>query len=179
MKRSRKLFALGGVIASALWLMIGSVVASDSSLNAYGLSDVQVALADDAFIDWYAPSDPSFETQNEFISLMFANAASKGGETSLTGGEPATIHVTVTKFDILSTLELFFCCASNEVAAIFELRDAATGEAIRGPELLNFNHMGVGGVFGALASTEGQDQLTRVMNLIEAGTIAWLSPPSE
>ena len=177
MKRSAKYFALTGALLLAVSAMFASARANEGDLAVFGLSEVEVEIAEDAFIDWYAPSDPNFETQNDFIKLIFANAATKGGEAALTGGDPVLMRITVNRFDILSTLELFFCCASNEVAATFELADPVTGEVVKGPELLEFNHMGLGGVFGALASTEGRDQLSRVMSLIEAGTLVWLSPP--
>ncbi|MEL7466799.1 MAG: DUF6778 family protein [Pseudomonadota bacterium] len=176
MKRFLSIIALAGGLSFGGPAGIAS--SSEAVGDVFGLSDVDVSIAEGAFIDWYAPSDPSFETQREFISLIFLNGATRGGEAVLSGAEPVEMLITVTRFDILSTLELFFCCAANEIEAEFELRDPRTGDRVLGPEVLNFDHMGVGGLFGAIASSEGEDQLQRVMSLIEAGTAEWLSDPS-
>lgn len=174
MVRLLSVYAIVGVA----FAIVGALTASAQTpveTAQYGFSDVVVEIAEDAFIDWNAPNDPSFETERDFIKLLFANGASKGAEKALVGGKPALLRVTVTRFDILSTLELFFCCAVNEVAGTFELIDAATGDVVLGPTDLAFNHVGVGGVFAVMRSAEGGGQLDRIMHLIGQGAITWLT----
>ena len=162
---------------SAFAILAASFARAEGDPSSFGVSSIEVAIAADAVIDWNPPDEPNFAVERDFIILMFQNGVREGAERVLTGDAPAELRIAVTRFDILSTLELFFCCGMNEVDAVFELSDPATGDVIIPPSPLSFDHIGRGGVFGALADAEGEDQITRLIGLIADGTEAWLTAP--
>ena len=68
-----------------------------------------------------------------------------------------------------------FCCARNEVMADYILIDAETGEEIAGAQKLNFDHVGRGGFLALLDRNNGEDQLSRLFDIISDGTSSWLT----
>ena len=58
--------------------------------------------------------------------------------------------------------------------ADYLLIDAVNGEVIAGSKTLNFDHFGRGGFLAFLDREEGEDQLSRLFDLISEGTSDWL-----
>ena len=138
------------------------------------IAEVAVTIDDTAFVDWNRPSTAIYEIQNDIIRQVFRAAALDGAERSLVGQRPAVLSINITYFDILSDLEQIFCCARNEVMADYLLIDATNGEVIAGANTLNFDHVGRGGFLALLDREEGEDQLSRLFDLISEGTSNWL-----
>ena len=161
--------------AGAAFVATGASEAQAAEVGgAYRLVGVETSIAPDASIDWNAPDDPAYELQDAFIKAIFDAGATDGAAEALLGPRPATLRITVTRFDILSTWELFFCCAVNEVDAIYELVDAETGAVVVAPRSVSFDHIGRGGLVAAISAAEGRDQLQRLADIIREGTTDWL-----
>ena len=168
------LATIAAVSFVAMLIIAPSMSSSQNAGSLYSLGDVVVEIAEDAEIDWNDPSEAAFEIERDMIRILFENAVKDGASIALTGETPARLQVTVTRFDILSTFELFFCCAVNEVAARFRLTNAADGSQIRGEDELVFDHIGRGGVFAAVAAEEGNDQIQRLSTIIREQTANWI-----
>ena len=139
------------------------------------IAEVAVTIDKDAFVDWNRPGSAIYSIQNDIIRQVFRTAALDGAESSLVGSQPAVLSINITHFDILSDIEQLFCCARNEVMADYVLIDAATGDQIAGAEALNFDHVGRGGFLALLDRNNGEDQLSRLFDIISEGTSAWLT----
>ncbi len=139
------------------------------------IADVAVTIDEKAFIDWNRPSSAIFQIQNDIIRQVFRTAALDGAERAATGARPAVLSINITYFDILSDFEQLFCCARNEVMADYLLVDAETGEEIVGVQTLNFDHIGRGGFLALVDRNTGEDQLSRLFDMISEGTSMWLA----
>ncbi|MEM7547111.1 MAG: DUF6778 family protein [Pseudomonadota bacterium] len=136
---------------------------------------VNASVSETAIVDWNLPINTSDPSERIMITEIFRAAVLDTASQYDFSGRRAQVNVVVQQFDILSSIEIFFCCAVNEVAAIYELVDADSGEVLKPAELINFNHFGRGGVFAALAAAEGNDQLSRLNMIIREGTADWLA----
>ena len=171
----RRFLRCGAVIA---WLMgaVGAHAASEKSLaQQLQIAEVAVTIDEAAFVDWNRPSSAIFQIQNDIIRQVFRAAALEGAESALTGDKPAVLAINITHFDILSDIEQLFCCARNEVMANYLLIDAETGEEIAGSDALSFDHVGRGGFLALLDRSSGEDQLSRLFDIIAEGTSDWLT----
>ena len=139
------------------------------------IAEVAVTIDEQAFVDWNRPGSAIFQIQNDIIRQVFRSAALEGAENSLVGEKPAVLSINITHFDILSDIEQLFCCARNEVMADYILIDAETGEEIAGAQKLNFDHVGRGGFLALLDRNNGEDQLSRLFDIISDGTSSWLT----
>ena len=138
------------------------------------IADVAVTIDEAAFVDWNRPSSAIFQIQDDIIRQVFRAAALEGAENSLAGDRPVVLSITITHFDILSDLEQLFCCARNEVMADYLLIDAESGEVLAERQSLNFDHVGRGGFLALLDRGNGEDQLSRLFDMISGGTSSWL-----
>jgi hypothetical protein len=139
------------------------------------IAEVAVTIDEKAYIDWNRRSSAIHKIQNDIIRQVFRTAALDGAERTLSGDRLVVLSINVTYFDILSDLELLFCCARNEVMADYLLVDAETGEALAGGQTLNFDHVGRGGFLALLDQSSGEDQLSRLFDMIAEGTSDWLT----
>lgn len=139
------------------------------------IADVAVTIDETAFVDWHRPSSAIFQLQNDIIKQVFRSAALDGAESAVAGDRPAVLSINITYFDILSDVEQLFCCARNEVMADYLLVDAATGDVIAEAQTLNFDHVGRGGFLALLDRNSGEDQLSRLFDMISEGTASWLT----
>lgn len=139
------------------------------------IADVAVTIDEAAFVDWNRPSSAIFQLQDDIIRQVFRAAALDGAESTVSGNRPAVLAINITYFDILSDFEQLFCCARNEVMADYLLVDAETGEVIAEAETLNFDHVGRGGFLALLDRNTGEDQLSRLFDMISEGTASWLA----
>lgn len=139
------------------------------------IADVAVTIDEAAFVDWNRPSSAIFQLQNDIIRQMFRSAALDGAQSAVSGARPAVLSINITYFDILSDFEQLFCCARNEVMADYLLVDAETGEVIAEAQTLNFDHVGRGGFLALLDRNTGEDQLSRLFDMISEGTASWLT----
>ena len=139
------------------------------------VADVAVTSDEAAFVDWNRPSSAVFQIQNDIIRQVFRSAALGGAESSLFGDRPAVLSINITHFDILSDIEQLFCCARNEVMADYLLVGAESGEVIAEAETLNFDHVSRGGFLTLLDRNTGEDQPSRLYDIISSGTSSWLS----
>ncbi len=167
---------------AACWLAAwpaANAAAGEIGAN-YRLVGVETTIADDAWIDWNAPDDPAYELERAFIKAIFDAGATDGAAEALLGRRPVTLKIKVTRFDILSTWELFFCCAVNEVDAIYQLVDAETGATVVAAQPVSFDHIGRGGLAAVISAAEGRDQLRRLADIIRDRTTDWLldAPPA-
>ncbi len=163
---------------SPAWRVFGVRAAGDgeSALEQrLQVADVAVTSDEAAFVDWNRPSSAVFQIQNDIIQQFFRSAALDGAESSLFGDRPAVLSINITHFDILSDIEQLFCCARNEVMADYLLIDAESGEVIAEVETLNFDHVSRGGFLTLLDRNTGEDQLSRLYDIISSGTSSWLS----
>ncbi len=136
---------------------------------------VDVTFAESAYIEWNYPISAPNREELALIATLFRIGIEEAIEGRSGGVLDAVLKVEVERFDILSRLEVLFCCARNEVSAAFELIDAASGVVIKPRETLNFDHIGRGGVIGLLSASGGQDQLSYLQDIIRDGTWRWLS----
>lgn len=167
-----------GAFLAALIAVLGVRAAGDgeSALEQrLQVADVAVTIEEAAFVDWNRPSSAVFQIQNDIIRQVFRSAALDGAESSLFGDRPAVLSINITHFDILSDIEQLFCCARNEVMADYLLIDAESGEVIAEAETLNFDHVSRGGFLTLLNRNTGEDQLSRLYDIISSGTSSWLS----
>lgn len=139
------------------------------------IADVAVTIDEAAFIDWNRPSSAIFQIQNDIIRQVFRTAALDGATRTAAGDRPAVLSINITYFDILSDFEQLFCCARNEVMADYLLVDAETGEEIADVQTLNFDHIGRGGFLALVDRNTGEDQLSRLFDMISEGTSMWLA----
>ncbi len=139
------------------------------------IADVAVTIDEAAFVDWNRPSSAIFQLQNDIIRQVFRSAALDGAQSAVSGARPAVLSINITYFDILSDIEQLFCCAKNEVMADYLLVDAETGEVIAEAQTLNFDHVGRGGFLALLDRNTGEDQLSRLFDMISEGTAMWLT----
>ena len=138
------------------------------------IADVAVTIDETAFVDWNRQSSAIFQIQNDIIRQVFRAAALEGAQSSLVGDRPVVLSINITHFDILSDLEQLFCCARNEVMADYLLIDAESGEVLVELQSLNFDHVGRGGFLALLDRNTGEDQLSRLFDMISEGTSSWL-----
>ena len=160
--------------AAVLLFLAPGQSAAERLARTYSLASVEVGFDQDAFIDWNSPGSAAFEIERDLIRVLFEGAATDAASSAMIGVQPATLKISVIRFDILSTIELFFCCAVNEVSARFELVEPETGRPLAEAAVLNFDHVGRGGLIGAAAAEDGEDQLQRVARIIRQGAAAWI-----
>ena len=168
---------LSAVLAALLSVLAVRAAGDGENLLAQQvrIAEVAVTIDEGAFVDWNRPSTAIFEIQDDIIRQVFRAAALDGAETALVGQNPAVLSIKITHFDILSDLEQLFCCARNEVMADYQLIDATSGEVIAGSDSLNFDHVGRGGFLALLDRGNGEDQLSRLFDMISEGTATWLT----
>ncbi len=171
----RKLVRCGALFALLLSAMGVSAAADSSLAQQFQIAEVAVTIDEEAFVDWNRPSSAIFQIQNDIIRQVFRSAALEGAENALVGDRPAVLAINITHFDILSDIEQLFCCARNEVMANYILIDAETGEEIAGSQALSFDHVGRGGFLALLDRSSGEDQLSRLFDIIADGTSDWLT----
>lgn len=139
------------------------------------ISEFKTQVADDAAIDWYATSDVPEEQQRLFIEQIFKNGLADFNAAGSAGDRELALKIEVVKFDILSDFEQLFCCAINEIDAIYQVIDVKTGVALTDAEMVGFDHIGRGGFLGLLAAAQGEGQLDRLNAVIRENTEAWLA----
>lgn len=163
---------------AAMFSVLGVQAAGDDTgalTQQLQIAEVAVTIDEEAFVDWNRPGSAIFQIQDDIIRQVFRSAALEGAENSLAGDRPAVLSINITHFDILSDFEQLFCCARNEVMADYMLVDAATGEEIASANTLNFDHVGRGGFLAFIDRNNGEDQLSRLFDIISSGTSSWLS----
>lgn len=134
-----------------------------------------VSIADDAYIEWNFPLNEPNAGELAKIKHIFEGAIRDAAKMmNMTGQRDLVLRAEVVRLDILSRVEIFFCCAQNEVSAIYELVDAVTSEVVKPAEIVNFDHFGRGGVIALMSAAGGEDQLTHLQNTIRDGTVDWL-----
>ncbi len=167
-----------GVIFALMISVLGVRAAGDGEgalAQQLQIADVAVTIDEAAFVDWNRPSSAIFQLQNDIIRQVFRSAALDGAQSAVSGARPAVLSINITYFDILSDIEQLFCCAKNEVMADYLLVDAETGEVIAEAQTLNFDHVGRGGFLALLDRNTGEDQLSRLFDMISEGTSDWLT----
>ena len=167
-----------GAVLLALFGMLAVPAAGDgeaSLASQIRIAEVAVQIDEEAFVDWNRPSTAIFQIQNDIIRQVFRSAALEGAQAAATGDRPAVLSINITYFDILSDIEQLFCCARNEVMADYLLVDAQTGEVLAGVEKLDFDHIGRGGFLALIDRNSGEDQLSRLFDMIAMGTADWLA----
>ena len=167
-----------GVLFALMISIVGAraAIANEGSLaEQLQIAEVAVTIDEAAFVDWNRPSSAIFQIQNDIIRQVFRTAALDGATSAATGDRPAVLSINITYFDILSDIEQLFCCARNEVMADYLLVDAETGDVIAEAQTLNFDHVGRGGFLALLDRNNGEDQLSRLFDMISEGTASWLT----
>jgi hypothetical protein len=135
----------------------------------------EVTITDDAYVEWNFLVSEKVPGERAKIKQIFMDAIQETG-AELDGGDgDFVLKVEITHFDILSSVEILFCCAMNEVSARYELRDARTSAVVKPWEELNFDHFGRGGIVAFLSAAGGEDQLGHLRAVIRKGTLDWLA----